>query len=119
MILPPRRRPARSGIKRGPRRAWPQHRRWVRSHGCVVPGCKDDWIEFAHVRSAANSGTGLRPHDRYGVALCAEHHYQQHAIGQPAFERLYGIDLGRLAEEFARRSPDSEMRASITVGGER
>jgi hypothetical protein len=111
MYLPPKRKRPRSGIEREPRRVWHQHRRWVRSHGCVVPGCKDDWIEFAHVRSAANSGTGLKPHDCYGVALCAEHHYQQHTIGQPAFERLYGIDLGRLAEEFTRRSPDTEMRA--------
>lgn len=115
--LPKRRPPLRSGIERVPPRVWLRHRKFVRSHQCVVPGCDDGPIEFAHVRSAANAGTGLRPHDAFAVSACAAHHREQHAIGQPAFERKYGIDLMALAREFTRRSPDVAMRESLKLVG--
>ena len=42
--------------------------------------------------------------------MCWEHHREQHDIGQPAFERRYGLDLFALAAEFARYSADIKMR---------
>jgi hypothetical protein len=69
-------------------------------------------VDFAHLRSAANAGTGLRPHDIFGVSLCRSHHDEQHRLGADAFGDTYKIDLWGLAAEFARRSPDWEMRAS-------
>lgn len=47
----------------------------------------------------------MKPSDRWAVSLCAMHHREQHRIGEPAFERRYGVDLRSLAAEFARRSP--------------
>ena len=109
-MLPKRIGRPRSGILRGPRREWPRHRAWVRRHACVVPNCQVIPVQFAHIRSAANSGKSLKPADWYGVSMCWEHHREQHQIGQPAFERRYGLDLFALAAEFAQRSADLPMR---------
>jgi hypothetical protein len=96
-------------------KVWPRHRRWVKAHGCCVPGCHASSVDFAHLRSAANAGTGLTPHDIFGVSLCRVHHDEQHRLGTDAFGQKYRIDLWALAAEFARRSPDREMRASLRL----
>ena len=49
------------------------------------------------------------------VSLCRVHHDEQHRIGAEAFGDRYGIDLWVLAAEFARRSPDWQMRASLRL----
>ena len=113
--LPAKRMRPRSGIERGPPREWPRHRKFVRSHGCCVPGCQHTDIEFAHVRSAANAGTGFKPHDAFAISLCRDHHRQQHQIGQRAFERDHGIDMMALAHTFMRRSPDVAMKESLKL----
>ena len=113
ICLPPKRIRERSGILREPPREWPRHRAFLRRHHCCVPGCEQLPIEVAHVRSAANSGTGLRPHDSSAVPLCHEHHAEQHRIGQPAFERRYRIDLAALAADFTRLSPDLKMKEAM------
>lgn len=113
--LPPKRLRPKSGIERGPQREWPRHRKFVRSHGCCVPGCQHMDIEFAHVRSAANSGTGFKPHDAFAISLCRVHHREQHQIGQRAFEKTHGIDMMALANAFMRRSPDTAMRESLKL----
>lgn len=113
--LPPRRKRAKSGIERGPKRSWPKHEKWVRGHACCVPGCTDGPIVFAHVRSAANAGTGLKPHSAFGVALCDAHHKSQHQHGIETFQRQHGIDLWAIAAEFTKRSPDREMRESLKL----
>ena len=112
--LPRRRKVVKSGI-REVRREFPRHRKFVRSFGCCVSGCEDGPIEFAHVRSAANSGTSLRPHDAFAISLCTSHHREQHNIGQPAFERKYGLDMSALAASFVKASPDSAMRESLKL----
>ena len=115
MSLPPRRQRERSNILCGPKREWPRHRKWVRGHACSVPGCEDGPIEFAHVRTAANAGTALRPHDAFAISLCAAHHREQHQVGSETFERRYKINMASLAAEFARKSPDFEMRGSLAL----
>jgi hypothetical protein len=89
----------------------------VRGFNCVVPGCEAGPIEFAHVRSSQDGGTGLKPSDAFGVSLCAEHHRLQHQIGEPAFERRFGVNLLALAAEFAAKSPDANMRAAMQEMG--
>jgi hypothetical protein len=74
-------------------------------------------VDFAHLRSTANAGTGQKPHDLFGVGLCREHHVEQHSLGIAAFDRKYGTDLWALAAEFAQRTPDIDMRAAIKGGG--
>jgi hypothetical protein len=115
MRLPERRRRPAMGVRAPLQRIWPRHRRWVKSHGCCVPGCRASSVDFAHLRSAANAGTGQRPHDIFGVSLCRLHHDEQHRIGAEAFGDRYGIDLWSLAAEFTRLSPDWQMRASLRL----
>jgi hypothetical protein len=103
------------GVQEPIQKIWPRHRRWVKAHGCCVPGCTAQNTDFAHLRSAANSGTGQMSHDIFGVSLCRAHHDEQHRIGALSFCKKYKIDLWALAAEFARRSPDWQMRASLKL----
>jgi len=56
-----------------------------------------------------------KPHDAFGISLCQTHHEEQHRIGGVSFGQKYKIDLWALAAEFARRSPDQAMRASLKL----
>jgi hypothetical protein len=114
-MLPRKLKPPKMGVRLPLQKIWHRHRRFVRSHGCCVPDCPAATIEFAHLRSAANSGTAQKPHDMFGVSLCRMHHDEQHRIGATAFGRKYRIDLWALAAEFARRSPDRKMHASLKL----
>ncbi len=115
MRLPERRKRPRMGVQMPLQKIWPRHRRWVRAHGCCVPDCRAPSVDFAHLRSAANAGTGQTPHDIFGISLCRVHHDEQHRIGADAFGDKYLIDLWALAAEFGRSSPDWEMRASLRL----
>ena len=115
MRLPEKLKRPSMGLRQSLQKIWPRHRRWVKSHGCCVPGCRALSVDFAHLRSAANAGTGQRPHDIFGVSLCRLHHDEQHRIGAEAFGDRYGIDLWSLAAEFTRLSPDWQMRASLRL----
>jgi hypothetical protein len=110
-MLPKKRRPQRSGIERAPKREWPRHRKFVRSFVCAVPGCGKRSV-CAHLRTAANAGTGLKPGDWDTVPLCNEHHAEQEGRTE-SFCRKYRIDLWALAAELARRSPDWKMREAM------
>jgi hypothetical protein len=116
-MLPAKRKPPKSGIKRSPDRIWQRHRKFVRSFNCVVPGCEERPVEFAHVRSAANAGMRLKPFDWFAVSMCHTHHSEQHDGGAETFQRKYGIDLWKLAAEFAAKSPDANMRAAMQEMG--
>lgn len=91
------------------KRVWPKHRAWVREHMCSVPGCHNGPIEFAHKRSAANSGVGLKPFDWFGISLCREHHRLSHQKG----DDILGIDWYALAYGFTTTSPDKKMRKAM------
>jgi len=83
----------------------PSHLKWVRGFKCCVPGCDYRPIEAAHVRAGTNGGVGLKPDDTWVISLCQLHHQEQHHAGEPAFERVYKIDMKALAKEFATKSP--------------
>jgi hypothetical protein len=112
--LPQRRKPPKSGIHRGPQREWPRHRAFLRRHHCVVTGCMAEPIEVSHIRTAKNAGTALKPHDAFAVSMCPGHHAEYHRDGHHTFERRYRVNLNAIAAEFVRRSPDLEMRASLS-----
>jgi len=121
MQLPAKRKPIRSGIERAPRREWSRHRRFVRSHECCVKGkngheCLGP-IQFAHVRTGTDGGGALKPSDWWAISLCTSAHVTQHNMGEPAFEKAYGIDMKRLALEFARKSTDEAMKAVMREMG--
>jgi hypothetical protein len=59
-----------------------QHKQWLESQPCLQRdgACEGD-VTVHHVRTAANSGTGLKPPHWYGVPLCHFHHSQYHNKG--------------------------------------
>lgn len=117
----------RSGIMRAPKREFPRHRAFVRRHVCSVKDCANGTIECAHVRTGTDGGKSQKPSDWWTLPLCGPawvegvlvegHHREQHRIGEPAFERKYGIDMKAIAREFARQSPDQNMRESMREAG--
>ena len=108
MAFPKKRKRERMGCRDERPRYW-KHMRHVRStFACAVPNCRTGTkIVFHHVRRAGNAGMGQKD-DRYGVALCQEHHDQGHQIGWPTFEGQYGVDLVKQSEWFERNSPHRE-----------
>lgn len=120
MVLPRRVKRSKFGIERAPKRVWPRHRRFVKGHECVVTlkriGECNGPIDPAHVRSAANAGTSVKPFDWFLVPLCRKHHEEQHR-GVETFMRKYGIDLWALAAEFAAKSPDTAMKEAMKEYG--
>jgi hypothetical protein len=101
--LPQRRRKNSKQQELG--RRFPSHRAWIRGHACSVPGCSANDIECAHVRNGTDGGVSLKPSDWWTISLCGVHHFEQHQIGEEAFEQRYGLDLQKLAQQFAQRSP--------------
>jgi hypothetical protein len=111
--IPPKRQRERSGIERAPKREWPRHRKFVRSHSCCVPGCSSLGVpDVAHLRGINNCGTSLKPHDWFTVPLCRHHHLEQEPIGPDAFGDRHGIDLWEIADKLVQRSPDNKMRVA-------
>jgi hypothetical protein len=107
-MLPPRRRHvALAGSWNGTCR---NHLQWIRGFTCIVPHCDTGAkVQAHHVRKgipveAERGGTGMTPHDKWTVPICAIHHEQAHH-GQDSFERKYGLDLIAKATEFAAASP--------------
>jgi hypothetical protein len=79
----------------------------IRSLPCCIPGCRHTRIELHHIRTAANSGIGMKPSDDWLVPLCFEHHQEGHRRGWRTFERTYDISLSAIARELAQI--DTEM----------
>ena len=92
-----------SGKKDAGKRS-PAHRSFVRSHACCACGSVTA-IECAHVREGTDGGMGMKPSDRWTISLCVKCHRKQHQLGEGTFERLHGINMKALAEEFIRKSP--------------
>jgi hypothetical protein len=116
MLLPAKRKRERSGIERAPQRIFATHRQFVKRHACSIRGCEQTPIEFAHLRTAANSGMGLKPPDSEGISLCRAHHARAHQIGHDTMARENGMTLDQLhkiAAEFAARTPDRALREML------
>ncbi len=105
MALPARISKRKTDTGRLQRDRCPAHLAFVRSHACCVPGCDGRPIEAAHVRTHGDGGMGMKPSDDRAISLCSEHHRQQHNIGEMEFQRRHGIDMLKLAREFAAASP--------------
>ena len=86
----------------------PKHLKWVREQNCCVPGCMNGVIHVHHVRTAANSGTGLKPPDYWTVPLCSAHHHEIHVHGSKTFEAVHGVDL-RVIAAFMAGASGQEM----------
>lgn len=94
---------------RNPDRVYcPPHLSWLRKRNCCVQdgdfgpgaiGCSGK-MEAHHVKTRGAGGG-----DDSGVPLCVRHHGQYHTVGHDTFERMYAVDLERIAAELWRLSP--------------
>lgn len=74
-----------------------KHREFVRRLPCSVPTCRTTPCSPHHFRSAATSGTGVKPGDEWCTPLCHEHHSEFHQRGWLSFEDKYKINLREIA----------------------
>lgn len=101
---------------RDTRREFPVHRAYVKSFGCAIRGCFAAPTDFAHLRTAANSGTGLKPRDEFGVFMCHEHHRESHQRGHRTVAEANGMTLDDLfakAAHYAATTPDRALRKRL------
>lgn len=121
MFQAKKRKPTRSGIQHHAQREWPKHDRWIRGLECVAtqkdPGGCSGKVRACHHRTAANSGTGLKPPSWDLWPGCDGHHGLQHQKGQPWFEKWLGLKLDQVAKDLAKQSPDTEMKAVMRAEG--
>src|SRR5262249_40070685 len=103
------------GLRMPIQKVWPRHRGWVRSHGCCVPDCRSAGAVFAHLHPSADLSPALVTPYIFWIIHSPDDPDEHHRIGTDAFNKKYSIDLWALAAEFARRSPDWEMRASLKL----
>lgn len=107
MNLPRRRKPKPLGCREAPQIRNASHLKWIRGHECSTraPVCMGFAIEAAHVRTGTDGGLSVKPSDCWTIPLCRHHHEQQHKLGEASFERLYGIDMRKIAEQLWKLSP--------------
>lgn len=94
------------------------HLAFIRTLSCCI--CGKPGPDPAHIRSASavhgkrETGGSEKPHDKWTVPLCREHHDQQHAVGN---ELLWwastGIDPFGLALALYSATGDDEISDSI------
>lgn len=65
----------------------------LRAGYCALCGHRAS--EAHHVRSAANSGVGIKPGARHTVGLCHACHERGHRIGWKTMEREHDVNLAR------------------------
>src|SRR5689334_11787666 len=92
-------------VRQSDRIRCPGHLAWVRKFACCVSGCNAGPIEAAHVRVGTDGGMGMKPSDSWVISLCHAHHLMQHVTGEIYFERAWNLDMKKLAQEFAAKSP--------------
>lgn len=102
-------RPAPMGLRDpdGGRYRSQQYRAWVRGFQCEIAG-KNGHVcvptrAAAHVRTGTDGCKDVKPSDWFCISLCDDYrgggaHGEQHRIGEPAFEKKYGIDMKAIAK---------------------
>lgn len=119
--IPKRRKRKPMGLRVSSVIRCPGHLQFIRGCECSVRGkighmC--GWsIEAAHVRKGTDGGVGTKPGDNWTIPLCAAAHARQHNIGEPAFERLYGIDMKEIAAKLWLISPAGKRHRAKAMEG--
>lgn len=115
-MIPRRRKPAPLGLREAPQIRCPSHLTWLRGFTCSVaekdPAKCGGKIEAAHCRVGTDGGLSVKPSDIWAIPLCSVHHQLQHSIGEPAFEKRYGINMKEIARKLAAISPHRGKWAS-------
>lgn len=91
-------------------------RQWIKTLSCYINGCLNRDINPAHIRTAANSGTGIKPDDKYLIPLCRTHHQYQHNHGYTDLLKLNGLNLSRFdSKQHLLQAPDKYDKLYYSV----
>lgn len=105
-MIPKRRKPEKLRLREAPQIRNASHLKWIRGHECSVKGVSCfGRIEAAHVRTGTDGALSVKPSDCWTIPLCSFHHADQHRAGEAAFQRIFGIDMKKIAAEMWRASP--------------
>lgn len=96
--------------QRDPRQVDKKHIAFLQQQPCCVPiyaggpRCGRTDVQAAHIRVGSindgkrSTGMGERPHDKWALPVCCEHHAEQHAAGDElAWWASKGVDPFLLA----------------------
>lgn len=103
-MIPRRKKAPKMGLRVKP--WWRSHsyKQFIKGFECCVAGVLDPCsghIEQAHVRNGTDGCGAEKPSDWWTIPLCFHHHQSvQHGIGEPAFERRYGIDMKAMSWKY-------------------
>jgi hypothetical protein len=107
-------------MMRQPRQHNEKHLAWIRQLPCCV--CQNNIeTEAAHVRFSCieigkrKVGIGEKPHDKWTVPLCGNHHRMQHAWGERHFWKAVGKDPIAIAQELWANSGQHGAGVKITA----
>ena len=70
-------------------------------------------VQAAHYRGSGDGGMGMKPGDQWAMPLCAGAHYQQHQIGEVAFEKLHRISMREICQMMWALFPE---KGEIVIG---
>ena len=108
-MIPKRRKAPKMGVRAKPWWRSESYKQFIRGFECAVAGVKDTCegrIEPAHVRTGTDGCGSEKPSDWWLIPLCKHHHIGvQHNIGEPEFERQYGINMKALSWTYWNRWP--------------
>lgn len=95
----------------------PDHLAFVRTMPCSIAGKRGHVcggvIEAMHYRGSKDGGGSIKPGDNWTMPGCTLAHREQHNIGEPAFERKYGISMREICELTWAMS---DVRDHIVIG---
>lgn len=97
----------RKGTSKDAAKRNPAHLAWVRTQPCCVFGCiyHQVVVEAHHIRSASDSGTGVKPPDDRVVPLCRIHHGWIHRHGMTSFMLTWNVSLEATIQKMNVASP--------------
>ena len=104
----------RMGVKESTFIRSTSHKQFIRLQPCILRGkqgheCKGP-VQCCHYRMATGGGQGLKPSDEFTFPCCWGGHDLQHRIGEPEFQKRFGLDLRQICRSYARRSTDPRVR---------
>lgn len=106
--------------QRDPRQHNDGHLRFIRGLPCAICGDNTS-VEAAHVRMKDPSigkpmtGIGTKPHDKFTVPLCGQHHREQHDTSEQDWWEQQGRDPVKLS--LALYSVSGDYSAGLMIVG--
>lgn len=84
----------------------PSHTGHITAHRDIKKGEKlrlAAWLKGGE--GGTDGGMGVKPSDRFVIPLCSAAHREQHNVGEAEFQRMYGVNMRKIADSLWAKSP--------------